>query len=275
MRIDAHHHLWSYSANEYDWITETMSGIRRDFLPTDLRAAAASAEITGVVTVQARQSTEETAWLLSLADEEPLMLGVIGWLPLRSAAIGALLEAHAARPKLKGLRHVLQGEADPDYMLHPDFQRGISALRAHDLAYDLLIVQEQLPHAIRLVDAHPDQRFILDHIAKPHIAAGVLEPWRGLMRELARRPNVWCKLSGVVTEADWGNWTEDSLHPWLEAALETFGPRRLMFGSDWPVCLVACDYPRWVDIAGNLVSCLSADERARFWHLNAREAYHL
>ncbi len=275
MKIDAHHHLWKYSETEYGWIDDTMAAIRRDFLPTDLRAATAAAGIDRVISVQARQSVEETEWLLELADGEELIAGVVGWLPLVSADITGQLDRFSGRAKLAGLRHVLQGEPEPGYMLRADFNRGLAQLADRGLAYDILVFEHQLPEVLQLVDRHPNQRFILDHIAKPRIKARELQPWLDRMRELARRPNVWCKLSGVVTEADIHSWTEQELSPYLEGALEAFGPRRLMFGSDWPVCLVATGYADWAALAGRLVSRLSSSEQEAFWSGNAREAYGL
>jgi L-fuconolactonase len=275
VKIDAHHHFWAYSEAEYGWIDDTMATIRRDFLPSDLREATAAAGIDRVISVQARQSVEETEWLLGLAAGEELVAGVVGWLPLVAPDITAQLDRFAGRAKLAGLRHVLQGETEPGYMLREDFNRGLAALAGRGLAYDILVFERQLPEVLHLVDRHPHQRFILDHIAKPRIRARELQPWLDNMRELARRPNVWCKLSGVVTEADSRSWTEQGLRPYLEGALEAFGPRRLMFGSDWPVCLVATGYADWAALAGRFVSRLSETEQEAFWSGNAREAYRL
>ncbi|MDP0501300.1 MAG: amidohydrolase family protein [Verrucomicrobiota bacterium JB022] len=274
MRIDAHHHLWHYDPVAYDWIDDSMAVIRRDFLPNDLAETTTAAGIDGVISVQARQMEEETRWLLELAADSSLIRGVVGWLPLISPELPALLDSYAA-PKLVGLRHVLQGEPDPAYMLGADFNRGIAELTKRDLAYDILILEHQLPQAIELVDRHPQQRFIVDHIAKPRIRDGELQPWADRMRDLARRPNVWCKLSGVVTEADPSAWTPEQLRPYMETALECFGPQRLMFGSDWPVCLVGMEYARWVALVEDLVSRLSPDEQTAFWASNATRAYRL
>jgi L-fuconolactonase len=275
MRIDAHHHFWRYDPVEYGWIDDAMSSIRRDFLPANLAAATARAGIDSVISVQARQTEEETRWLLELATANAFIAGVVGWLPLCSEEALRSIESFAAHPKLVGLRHVIQGEPDPAFILRPDFNRGVALLKTFDLTYDVLVVERQLPAAIEFVDRHPQQRFVLDHMAKPRIREGRLSPWRENLRELARRPNVWCKLSGVVTEADYGSWTEDSIRPYLETALEAFGPKRLMFGSDWPVCLVACDYLRWSAVASRFVATLSCDEQEQFWYLNAETAYAL
>lgn len=275
MNIDAHHHFWHYSAAEYGWISEDMSGIRRDFLPADLQRTIRDTDIDGVVSVQARQTLEETQWLLQLAGNHSFIRGVVGWVPLVSPTLREILDPFAADPKLKGVRHVIQGEPDDQFPLRPDFSCGIGLLREYDLTYDILIVERQLPAAIALVDRHPEQRFVLDHIAKPLIREGVLQPWAGRIRELAQRENVWCKLSGMVTEADFSTWTVAHLSPYIEVVLGAFGPKRVMFGSDWPVCLAACDYARWVTIVRDAIHHLSSDEQAAIMGKNACEAYRL
>lgn len=275
MIIDAHHHFWKYDPVEYGWIDNEMAIIRRDFLAADLAAQIAAAGVDGVVSVQARQSLAETRWLLQIAAANDFIRGVVGWAPLASPDAKAELASLAAEPKLKAVRHVLQGESDPDYMLRGDFNNGVAALAEFGLAYDILIYERQLPAAIQFVDRHDGQVFVLDHVAKPLIRRGVLSPWRENIRELARRPNVYCKLSGLVTEADYRRWTDAQLRPYMEIVLEAFGPQRLMFGSDWPVCLVACPYARWLGIVRDFVSALSAAEQSRVMGATAVEAYHL
>ena len=274
MRIDSHHHFWKYDPVEYGWIGPDMRGLQRDFLLADLEKETASAGIDGVVSVQARQTVEETAWLLEVAGGSDLVKGVVGWVPLISPTVEADLERFAAHGKLKGVRHVLQGEPD-DYMLHEDFNAGIRALKASGLVYDILIFERQLPPSITLVDRHPAQTFVLDHVAKPRIKDGLFEPWNQNIRVLARRPNVYCKLSGMVTEADWSGWSDEQLRPYVDTVLEAFGPARLMFGSDWPVCLVASTYPGWRETVASLTEQLSTDERARLFGGTAMEAYSL
>ena len=274
-RIDAHHHLWTYSEAEYGWIGDDMAGIRRDFLVPQLRETLAGSGIEAAVTVQARQSMEETRWLLDLAKDEPVMAGVVGWAPLVEPQIAGILEEFAAAPKLVGLRHVLQGEAEKGWMLRPEFGRGLRELERRGLCYDLLILSHQLGEAIELVDRHPGLSFVLDHVAKPRIKAGDLEPWSSELRELARRPHVSCKISGMVTEADLRHWTEAQLTPYIETCMEAFGPKRLMFGSDWPVCEAACAHARWVQVLERQTSTLSADERAAFWGGTATRIYGL
>jgi len=273
-KIDAHHHLWKYGP-DYGWISDSMGVIKRDFLPPDLKKEIDGAGIDGVVTVQARQTLEETRWLLELAKANAFMKGVVGWAPLADPHIDSILVPLAAQAKLKGLRHVVQDEPDDRFILGADFNRGVTAMLRTGLVYDILIFERHLPHAIEFVDRHPRQVFVLDHIAKPKIKEHVLEPWRKNMKELSRRPHVYCKLSGMVTEADHAAWTEADLKPYVETALETFGPKRLMFGSDWPVCLLASKYKRWVDTVAKVTASLSASEKGRFWGETAAEAYKL
>lgn len=261
MRIDSHHHFWRYDPREYGWIGPTMTALQRDFLPEDLAEELSAVGIDGVVSVQARQTLAETEWLLDLADAHPWVYGVVGWVPLTDPAVGDLLDRFADRGKLCGVRHVLQDEPDDEYALRPDFDRGITAVEEHGLVYDILIFERQLPAAIALVDRHPDLFFVLDHIAKPKIREGRIEPWRSRIGELAQRDNVACKLSGLVTEATWTSWTAEQLRPYLDAVLEAFGPERLMFGSDWPVCLLASGYRQWFTVVTEYIDALSNDER--------------
>jgi L-fuconolactonase len=251
-----------------------MGVLRRDFRLAQLEAETTAAGIGGVVSVQARQTLAETTWLLELAQDSALILGVVGWVPLISPTVAAHFERFAAQPKFRGVRHVLQGE-DDDYMLRPDFDAGIGALREFGLVYDLLINERQLPRAGQLVDRHPAQMFVLDHLAKPRVGAGAFEPWNRNLRALAERPNVFCKLSGLVTEADWSGWNEAQLEPYVHTVLAAFGPGRVMFGSDWPVCLVASTYAGWVGTVRSLTAALSADEQAEIFAGTAQRAYGL
>jgi L-fuconolactonase len=274
-RIDAHHHLWKYSAEEYPWMLEGMESIRRDFLVRELKHAMQQGRIDGVVTVQARQSLLETEWLLNLTRRFPFMLGVVGWVPLTDKAVGSHLERFAANPKLKAVRHVLHDEADDFYMLRDDFNRGVALLKKFGLRYDILIFARHLPQTIEFVDRHPQLTFIVDHVAKPKIKDHILSPWRENMQKLARRKNVYCKLSGMVTEAGWQTWTENDLRPYMDIVLECFGAQRLMFGSDWPVALVACSYKKWVEVVERATSSLSAGERDSLFGGTAKQAYGL
>jgi L-fuconolactonase len=273
--IDAHHHFWTYSAAEYGWISDAMAALRRDFLPDDLGREIRAAGVDGVVSVQARQTVAETEWLLSLADRTPFIRGVVGWVPLADPAVEGVLERLARHPKLKAVRHVVQDEPDPDFILRDDINRGVGLLKAHGLVYDILIFERHLPQTLAFVDRHPGQVFVLDHIAKPRIRDGAISPWREQMRELARRPNVWCKLSGVVTEADWARWTPAGIRPYLDAVMEAFGAGRVLWGSDWPVCLVACGYGCWRRTVDDAIAALSASEREGILGGNAIAAYRL
>jgi L-fuconolactonase len=274
-KIDSHHHFWRYNPIEYDWIDDAMAIIRRDFLPADLKTVIDSAGVESVVSVQARQTIEETRWLLEFAEKVDFICGVVGWAPLIDPAVGDILAQMAQNPKLRAIRHVLQGEPDPLFMLRDDFNRGIRALKPLGLAYDILIFERHLPQTIEFVDRHPDQVFIVDHLAKPRVNAREISPWRENLHELARRPNVYCKLSGLATEADYANWTLEQLQPYIEIALEAFGPKRTMFGSDWPVCLVAIEYDRWVELVHAAIQHFSVTERERISSGTAIEAYRL
>ena len=275
MIIDTHQHFWKYNADEYGWISKGMEKIRRDFMPADLKKNIDRTDVTVVISVQARQKLEETNWLLSLASENDFISGVVGWFPLADPEIEAILERYSENKNLKGVRHVLQDEPDPYYMLRKDFNRGICLLPRFSLIYEILIYEHHLPQTITFVDKHPNQIFVLDHIAKPLIRENVLSPWKENITELARRENVFCKISGMVTEADHHHWNENQLKPYFEIVLDSFGPSRLMFGSDWPVCLLACGYEQWVEIIYRFIASLSPDEQKQIWEENARNVYNL
>lgn len=275
MRIDAHHHFWRYDPAEYGWISESMPAIRRDFFPADLEPEMRAVGVDGAISVQAQQSLKETRWLLELAGGSDFIKGVVGWIPLAAADVRAPLDALAGEAKFVGIRHIVQDEQDDNFILGEDFNRGVAALKEYQLAYDILVYERHLPQAAEFVDRHPQQIFVLDHLAKPRAKENELEPWRTNIRRLAERPNVYCKLSGLVTEADWQNWTERQLRLYLETALEAFGPQRLMFGSDWPVCLLAATYRQWHDLVARFCSRLSVNEQARIFGDTAIEAYRL
>ena len=273
--IDSHHHFWHYDPEEYGWISESMNVLRRDFLPEDLRRETEAAGVEGVVSVQARQTLDETRWLLELAAKYDFIRGVVGWAPLADPDVAGQLERFASVEKLKAVRHVVQDEPDDDFILGEDFNRGVAELRRFGLRYDILIFERHLPQAAAFVDRHPNQVFVLDHLAKPRVRDGAMSPWRENLRELARREHVYCKLSGLVTEADWVRWSPSQLQPYVDVALEAFGPARLMFGSDWPVCLLAAGYSDWVEIVTQMTSVLSPDEQRRVLGETAVEAYDL
>jgi L-fuconolactonase len=260
-RIDAHHHFWTYSPEEYGWIDESMAVIRRDFLPEHLELEIRSCGIDGVVSVQARQILDEPRWLLTLASQHDFIRGVVGWVPLIAPEISEILGSLMGQGPLKAVRHVLQSEPDDQYMLRDDFNRGIDSLSEFGLVYDILIFERHLPQAIQFVDRHPKQIFVLDHIAKPRIRDHVMSPWRENLGKLAERPNVYCKISGMVTEADYNTWTNQDLAPYFDTVLHAFGPERLMFGSDWPVCLVATTYRGWFNAILERIAPLSGAER--------------
>jgi L-fuconolactonase len=244
MRIDAHQHFWVYDPREYNWIDETMAPLRRNFLPADLKPELEREGFQRCIAVQARQTLDETRWLLELAEGEPSIVGVVGWADLRSPRLRSDLKSFAGNSKLVGMRHIVQSEPDDRFLLQPAFLRGISVLGEFDLAYDILIYPRHLPVAAEFAGRFPHQRFVLDHLAKPPIKSGSLFPWEKGIRELASFPNVYCKLSGLVTEADWQIWKPEHMIPYLDVAFECFGARRLMIGSDWPVCTLAGSYSR-------------------------------
>jgi L-fuconolactonase len=258
-RIDAHHHLWRYNKAEFAWIGDEMALLRRDFLVPDLLRATGEVAIDATIVVQARQTRDETDWLLSCAESTPSICGVVGWAPLTEDKLAGELDRLADRNKLVGFREIVQAEPD-GYMDRHDFNRGIAQLNERDLTYDILIHERQLEEAIRLVERHPRQRFVLDHMAKPLIARGELEPWGMRMQELAKRGNVACKVSGMVTEANWSRWSLEDLRPYLDLCVAAFGVERLMAGSDWPVCLLGSGYQRWWDTLGEYFAGFSQQE---------------
>jgi len=273
MRIDSHQHFWRYEPAQYPWIGERMGVLRRDYLPGELEPLLRASGFEGTVAVQAQQAAAETDWLLELAERHAFIRGVVGWVDLCAANVDEALERYAARPKLVGVRHIVHDEPDDDFLLRPDFRRGVGRLRAHGLVYDLLLFPKHLPRAATLVAELPEQPFVLDHIAKPFIRDGVVSPWKEDLRRLASFPNVTCKLSGMVTEARWKAWRPADMHPYLDAVLEAFGPSRLMIGSDWPVCLLAGDYDRTMDVVVDWTSRLSAPERDAILGGNAARVY--
>ena len=272
MRLDAHQHFWSYDAAQYPWIPPG-SPLHRDWLPADLAALQQPLGFEGSIAVQARQVVGESDWLLDLADQHVGVKGVVGWVDLRSDRVEADLARLAAHPKFVGVRHVVQEEPDDDFMLGSDFQRGIGRLAAFGLTYDLLIYPKQLAAAIRLAENFPNQPFVLDHIAKPPIKDGAIEPWKSQLRRLAQLPNVHCKVSGMLTEADHERWKVEQFRPYLDVVFEAFGPARLMYGSDWPVCLFAGSYEQAYRLVDDHARGLSAAERAGLFGDNCARFY--
>lgn len=273
MRIDAHQHFWNYDPAEYAWISDAMPALKRNRLPDDLKPLLDQAGFNGCIAVQARQTAEETQFLLRLAHDYEFIRGVVGWVDLCSPDVERSLESLAADPKLVGIRHIVQDEPDDRFLLREDFRRGIAALARFDLAYDVLIYPRQLPAAIEFVAQFPQQRFVLDHIAKPLIGEGVLEPWRTQIRELARNPNLYCKLSGMVTEAKWKQWRLEDFRPYLDVVFEAFGSQRLMIGSDWPVCTLSAEYADTMRLITGYIAGLSAAEQEAILGGNCARLY--
>lgn len=275
MKLDAHQHFWNYNIRDYGWIGEEMNAIQRSFLPEDLEPILTDSGVSGCVAVQARQSLEETNWLLELADKHDFIKGVVGWVDLCSEEASSQLEKFAANPWLKGVRHVIQDEPDVKFVLREDFQQGIALLEQYNLAYDLLVSKEQLPYAVELVQKFPQQRFVIDHLAKPDIKAGVISPWQEAMEAMASCSNVYCKLSGMVTEADWNKWTQEDFTPYLDTVLRAFGSERVMYGSDWPVCTVAGTYSEVLNLLQTHVQSLPEAEQQLILGDNCAAFYNL
>ncbi len=269
MKVDSHQHFWNYSAEEYPWIGAGMERLARDYLPAALEAVARPEGIVGSVAVQARQSRDESHWLLDLATRHPFIRGVVGWVDLRSDRVADELAPLAMQEKFVGVRHVVQDEPDPRFLLGAAFVRGIQQLHQFGLTYDLLLYPSQLAAAVELAGQLPEQPFVLDHLAKPGlkppIDAGNREQWRRDIEALARHRNVCCKLSGLVTEAAWRQWQPADFRSVLDVALASFGPERLMFGSDWPVCLLSGDYAEVAGIVRDFIAPLSPTEQDQIW----------
>jgi L-fuconolactonase len=272
--IDAHHHLWRYVPSDQPWMTDEMKILQRDFLPQDLHVMQA-AGVTGSVVVESTRTFTETLWLAETTANEDLIRGVVAWVPIVDPNLDTYLEKLAQWTKVKGVRHSIHDEPDDQFILNAEFGRGISRLPEYGLTYDLLIFEKHLPQAIQFVDRHPNQTFVVDHLAKPRIREQSLSPWKDQLTELAQRSNVYCKLSGMVTEANWHTWTRDDLQPYLDVVLEAFGPMRLMFGSDWPVMTLASTYDRWLTTVCEAIGGLSPSEQEWILFRTAEEAYQL
>lgn len=262
MRLDAHQHFWRYNPQEYPWMSDEMPALKQDYLPDDLQPLLQAIGFDGSVVVQARQNLAETDWLLELADQYDFIKGVVGWVDLRSPEVRRQLERYAPHPKLRGVRHVVHDEPDDEFMLRPDFQRGIAALKEFNLTYDLLLFPRHLPVAVKVVERFPEQPFVVDHIAKPEIKHQRLSPWKEDLQALARYEQVMCKLSGMVTETHWGQWQPKDFRPYLDIVVNVFGPRRVMIGSDWPVCTLSGRYQQVMDIVLTYAQQFPADVQA-------------
>jgi len=275
MIIDSHQHFWKYNPIKHTWIDDEMSAIRKDFLPSDLEKVYTENSIAGCVAVQADQTLEETDFLLKLTNENDFIRGVVGWADLRDEKIDAVLENYFDQKKLKGWRHVVQGEPDHNFLLRPDFLRGVSFLEKYEYTYDILIFPHQLGATLEFVKNFPHQKFVIDHMAKPYIKDGFYDGWATVMKEIAKHENVHCKVSGMITEADYNSWKPEQLHPYMYLVLEAFGSERLMFGSDWPVCLVAGSYGKVKGIVSDFIKTLSTTEQKAIMGQNAVEFYNL
>jgi len=275
MRIDAHQHFWIFDPVRDNWINDDMAAIQRDFLPADLKPILQQNNIDGCIAVQADQSEMQNSFLLELASENDFIKGVVGWVDLRAKNIEERLDYYSQFSNMKGFRHVLQGEEDRALMLKPEFMNGIGKLKKHGFTYDILIYTDQLQYVPGFVNVFPDQKFVIDHIAKPDIKNHKIGDWAKQMRAIAELDNVWCKVSGMVTEADWKNWKPEDFEPYLDVVFEAFGVEKVMFGSDWPVCQVAASYSAMADIVKQYTSTLSLSEQSVFWGENAVNFYNI
>lgn len=275
MKIDSHQHFWKYDPVKHSWIDDEMAVIRRDFLPSDLQKVYAQNGIDGCVAVQADQTLAETDFLLKLANENNFIKGVVGWVDFRDPKIDDQLDTYRNASKIKGFRHIVQGEPDHNFLLRPDFMNGIGYLEKNNYVYDILVFPHQLGATLEFVKHFPNQKFVIDHLAKPYIKDGFFDGWAVLMKEIANHENVHCKVSGMVTEADYQLWTPEQLHPYMNLVLEAFGPERIMYGSDWPVCLVAGNYDKVLSVVTNYISALSTWEQNAIMGTNAIRFYNL
>ena len=275
MIIDSHQHFWKYEPVKHDWIDDNMSVIRRDFSPSDLAKVYQENSIDGCVAVQADQTLEETDFLIDLAFNNNFIKGIVGWVDLRAENIEKVLEKYSKEKIVKGFRHVVQGEPDHNFLLRPNFSRGISLLEKYNFTYDILVFPHQLGSVLEFVKKFPNQKFVIDHIAKPYIKDGYFEGWATMMTAIGKHENVSCKMSGMVTEAEYNTWTPEQIHPYMNVALEAFGSSRILFGSDWPVCLVAGNYSKIKKLTTNFISQLSQIEQNSIMGTNAIEFYNL
>lgn len=274
-KIDSHQHFWKYNPLRDAWITEDLKVIQRDFLPEDLLPLLQENDIDGCIAVQADQSEEETNFLLELATDNDFIKGVVGWIDLRNPDLKSRLDYFSQFKKLKGFRHIVQGESDENFLLREDFSKGIAQLEKYNFTYDILILPKHLAVACEFVKKFPIQKFVIDHLAKANCKQTDFKDWEKGIREIATCPNVYCKVSGLVTEADWNNWTEADFTYCLNVVTEAFGINRLLFGSDWPVCLLAANYAQTLEIVTNYYSKFSESNQEQFWSGNAIEFYNI
>ena len=275
MRIDSHQHFWNYDPDRHSWIDDSMASIRCDFAPGDLSPLLSSNHIDGTVVVQVDQTEAENRYLLELASQSQIIKGIVGWVDLRSSDLSERLDYFSHFDLLKGFRHIVQAEPEDDFMLQTDFVRGISKLQSYGYSYDILIFPNQLGAAAGLVAKFPDQRFVVDHIAKPYIKDSIVDGWREKIKELGKYQNVYCKVSGMVTEANWQSWQKDDFYPYLDVVVGAFGMERLMYGSDWPVCTLAASYSQVYELVAQYWEQFSVAEQNRFFGENSVEFYRL
>lgn len=276
MYIDAHHHLWAFDPVEYDWIDDSMAVLKKDYLVKELEETLNENGFSGSIVVQARQTLDETLWLSSLAKQTDLIKGIVGWVDLRSEQLADTLDNLSSHEKIVGFRHVIQGETDPDFMRNPNFIRGLKTLADKGYRYDLLIFAYQLPAAVEMLEQVPNLHVVIDHIAKPNIKTGEqFEQWQEQMAILAKNPRCYCKLSGMVTEADWQGWSNDDIQPYMKTVLELFTTKRVMFGSDWPVCLVAGEYQTIKQLVSHFASSYASNAKEDIFGNNANHFYQL
>lgn len=273
--VDAHNHFWKYDAQQYAWISDQIAPMKKDFYPAELKAEMDKNGVSASVAIQARHSEFDTTFLLEQAEINPFIQGVVGWVDLTKADVEQSLDWYVRFPKLVGIRHLLPDEADEQFMLRKDFLEGAALLKEYDLTYDLLLTEQHLPQAIKFMEYFPDQKMILDHIAKPLIKAGKMEPWATYIKALAQNKNLYCKLSGLVTEADWQNWKEEDIKPYLDVVFEAFGASRLVYGSDWPICLLAANYTRVLELIKDYIAPLETKEQEMIMGLNAIQFYNI
>lgn len=274
MRIDAHQHFWHYNPKQHEWIDDKMSVIRKDFLPVDLLPILQKNNFDGCIAVQADQTEMETKFLIDLAIKNNVIQGVVGWVDLKAENIYEQLAYYKQYDIVKGFRHVLQNE-EPDFMLESNFLNGIQCLQDFNYTYDLLIFPQHLPAAIKLVKQNPNQLFVIDHIAKPYIKFGLIAQWKKDIELIAKFENVFCKISGMVTEVDYENWQDSDFLPYIDIVVKAFGTKRIMYGSDWPVCLVAASYREMLNVVENYFNGFSETEQDDFFGKNAQLFYQL
>lgn len=275
MIIDAHQHFWKYEPTKHSWIDDTMAVIRKDFMPAKLKKVYLENNIDGCVAVQADQTTLENDFLIDLASKNNFIKGILCWVDFRADNINEVLEHYSKIKIIKGFRHVVQGEPDHNFLLRPNFLNGIAQLEQYNFTYDILVFPHQLGAVLEFVKKFPKINFVIDHIAKPYIKDGFYDGWANLMLAIGTQQNVYCKLSGMVTEADYKTWTSETIKPYMQLVLKAFGADRLLFGSDWPVCLVAGNYKRVKELVTDFISQLSAEDQEKILGLNAVKFYNL